>query len=70
MDALEIVGYASLGVLVLLLVATFFAGLSLSLPGMIVGVLALVGLGSLVLKVFRDRMGNAEDDHYSNTVDQ
>lgn len=32
----------------------------------------LVGLGFLVLlaKVIVDRMGNAEDDHYSKTVDK
>ena len=32
--------------------------------------LVIFGLGCLVLKVFIDQLGNAEDQHYSKTVEK
>ncbi|MBI1339992.1 hypothetical protein GC169_07255 [bacterium] len=40
-------------------------GLLLVIPG-----LGVLGLLILVAKVIVDRLGNAEDDHYSKTVDR
>ena len=70
MDTFEIIGYASLGVLVLLMVLASFAGMFLSGRGLVIGVLLVVGLGALLIKVFKERLNNTEDDHYSDTVDQ
>ncbi|MEZ4703349.1 MAG: hypothetical protein R2834_23670 [Rhodothermales bacterium] len=69
MDTLEIIGYASLGVLVVLMVGASVAGLFTS-SSLLVGILVVVGFGALLIKVIKDRIGNKEDDHYSDTVDQ
>jgi len=70
MDTLEIIGYASLGVLVVLMIGASVAGLFVSGASLLVGILVVVGFGSLLIKVIKDRIGNKEDDHYSDTVDQ
>lgn len=71
-----ILGAAALYGLALLLGLGFVIGAATAEAGAPVLLVLLVpgmaGLGFLILllKVIVDRLGNAEDDHYSRTVDQ
>ena len=70
MDGLEKVAYALLGFVSLLYLAVMVAGLVAAFPWGIVGLIAIVGIGLLLIKVIRERMRNSEDNYYSKNVDQ
>jgi predicted membrane protein len=70
MDALEKVGYALLGVVCALYVVVMLVGLIAAFPWGIVGLIAIAGIGLLLIKVVRERVANAEDDYYSKNVDK
>jgi hypothetical protein len=70
MDGLEKVAYALLGFVSVLYVAVMVAGLVAAFPWGIVGLIAIVGIGLLLIKVIRERIHNAEDDYYSKNVDR
>ena len=36
----------------------------------LLGLIAVVGIGALLIKVLKERLANTEDDHYSKTVDR
>ena len=70
MDTFEVVGYTALGILLVGGFALMALGILLSGPGMIVGLIVLVGFGALMIKVLKERLANEEDDYYSNTVEK
>ena len=70
MDSLEKIAYALLGFVCLLYVAVMIAGLIAAFPVGIFGLIALVGIGLLLIKVIRERVRNREDDYYSKNIDQ
>lgn len=70
MDTLEKLGYACLGVVALCYVAAMLAGMVAAFPFGLIGLVAIVGIGALLLKVIRERRANTEDDYYSKTVDK
>ena len=70
MDGLEKVAYALLGFVTLLYLAVIVAGLVAAFPWGIVGLIAIVGIGLLLIKVIRERIRNSEDNYYSKHVDQ
>ncbi len=70
MDGLEKVAYALLGFVSLLYLAVMVAGLVAAFPWGIVGLIAIVGIGLLLIKVIRERIRNSEDNYYSKNVDQ
>jgi hypothetical protein len=39
-------------------------------PFGIIGLIGITGLGFLLAKVIKDRLGNKEDDYYSDNVDK
>ena len=64
-----------LGYLLLLAVAAVWLyamirGMIATLPYGIVGLVALAGMGILLAKVVKDRVGSTEDDYYSKNVDR
>jgi F0F1-type ATP synthase assembly protein I len=69
-DSFEKVGYLCLGVVAICYLAAMFAGMVATFPFGLIGLVAIVGIGVLLIKVIRERRNNAEDDHYSKTVDK
>lgn len=70
MDAYEKIGYSILGTVALLWIVGMVAGAIAASPYGLVGLLAFVGVGALLIKVIRERLKNKEDDYYSNHVDR
>ena len=70
MDGLEKIGYLCLAVVAGVYALAMLAGLVAAFPYGLIGLVAIVGIGALLLKVIRERRANAEDDHYSKTVDK
>lgn len=69
-DNFEKIGYLCLAVVALCYLAAMLVGMFAAFPLGLIGLVALVGVGALLIKVIRERRANAEDDHYSKTVDQ
>lgn len=70
MDKYEKVGFTCLGVLAVLYILALLVGVIVAFPFGLLGLVALVGIGALVIKVLKERIGNKEDDYYSKNVDQ
>lgn len=70
MDTYEKVGFTCLGVLALLYVVALLTGIILAFPFGLLGLVALVGIGALLIKVLKERIGNKEDDYYAKNVDK
>jgi hypothetical protein len=70
MDKFEKVGYLCLGIVAVCYLIAMFVGMIAAFPLGLIGLIALVGIGALLLKVIRERLANAEDDHYTETVDK
>ena len=70
MDNLEKIGYVCLGIVALCYVAIMLAGMVAAFPLGLIGLVALVGVGMLLIKVLKERRENVEDEHYSKTVDK
>ncbi len=70
MDKYEKVGFTCLGVLAVLYVLAMLAGIILAFPFGLLGLVALLGIGALVVKVLKERIGNEEDDYYAKNVDK
>ncbi|MGD8417268.1 MAG: hypothetical protein PVH91_09440 [Pseudomonadales bacterium] len=70
MDGFEKVGYVCLGVVAGCYVVAMLVGLVAAFPFGLIGFVALVGVGALLIKVIRERRANTEDDYYSKTVDK
>jgi F0F1-type ATP synthase assembly protein I len=70
MDGYEKIGYLCLALVAGCYLLAMFAGMVAAFPYGLIGLVAIVGIGVLLLKVIRERRANAEDDHYSRTVDK
>jgi hypothetical protein len=70
MDNLEKLGYVCLGIVALCYAAAILVGMVAAFPFGIIGLIAIVGIGALLMKVIRERRRNSEDDYYSKTVDK
>lgn len=70
MDKYEKIGFTCLSVLAVLYIVAIFAGIILAFPFGLLGLVALVGIGALVIKVVKERLGNKEDNYYSDNVQQ
>jgi len=69
-DSLEKLGYVCLGVVAVCYVAAMLIGMVAAFPFGIIGLIAILGIGALLMKVIRERRANTEDDYYSKTVDK
>ncbi len=67
---MENIGYVLLSIVAVCWVIGMIVGMIAAFPFGIIGLLAIAGIGLLLAKVIKDRLGNAEDDHYSNTIDK
>lgn len=70
MDGFEKVGYLCLGIVALCYVGVLLVGLVAAFPLGLIGLVAIVGLGALIIKVLKERRLNVEDDHYSKEVEK
>ena len=70
MDNFERIGYLCLGLVAICYLAAMFAGMVATFPFGMIGLVAILGIGVLLIKVIKERLNNAEDDHYSKTVDK
>lgn len=62
--------YIVLGVLAAGYLLAVVAGLMAVWPWGIIGLVAIGAIGVLFVKVLRERLNNAEDDHYARNVDK
>ena len=70
MDSFEKIGYACLAIVALCYLGAMFVGVLVVGPIGIVGLIAIIGIGALLIKVIKERLANTEDDHYADKVDQ
>ncbi len=70
MDKYEKVGFTCLGLLAVLYLLALLAGVILAFPFGLLGLVALIGIGALIIKVLKERIGNKEDDYYAKHVDK
>lgn len=63
-------GYTLLGIAALCYGVAIVVGLVVAWPWGILGLIALLGFGVLLIKVITERLHNREDDHYTDSVDQ
>ncbi len=70
MDRLEKVAYTLLGIVCVVYLIVMFVGMIAALPWGIVGFIAVAGIGLLLIKVIRERIGNSEDNYYEKHVDK
>lgn len=70
MDNFEKIGYAILSVVAVCWLGVVLFGAVAALPYGLVGLLAITGIGVLLIKVIRERLANKDDDYYSKNVDR
>jgi len=67
---MEYIGYFLLALVVIVWIIAMIVGLIIAFPFGLIGLVAILGLGLLLIKVITDRLQNKEDDHYSKNVDK
>jgi hypothetical protein len=67
---MEKAGYILLSIVVVIWIAGIFVGLIVAFPFGIIGLIAIAGVGILLIKVLTDRLENKEDNYYSKNVDK
>ncbi len=65
---MENIGYVLLAIVAVAWIAAIVAESIAAFPAGVIGLAAILGIGFLLAKVIKDRLGNTEDDHYSSTV--
>lgn len=68
MDTFEKVGYTCLGAVAILYLIAMTVGMIAVFPYGLLGLVALVGVGVLLVKVLKERLANKEDNYYSRNV--
>ena len=67
---MEQAGYILLSIVVIIWIVGMFVGLIVAFPFGIFGLIAIAGIGLLLIKVLTDRIDNKEDDYYSKNIDK
>lgn len=68
MDRYEKIGYTCLGGLAVLYILAMIIGMIAAMPLGLIGLVAFIGIGALLVKVITERIANKEDDYYSQNV--
>lgn len=66
----EYIGYLLLAIVVIAWIIAMIVGMVLAFPFGLIGLVAILGFGLLLIKVITDRLQNKEDDHYSKNVEK
>ena len=67
---MENIGYVLLAIVAVCWIIAMLVGMIAAFPFGIIGLIGITGLGFLLAKVIKDRLGNKEDDYYSDNVDK
>ena len=67
---MENIGYVLLAIVAVCWLIAMLVGMVAAFPFGIIGLIAITGLGFLLARVIKDRLGNKEDDYYSDNVDK
>ena len=70
MDKYEKIGYTCLAIVAGCYLLAILVGVIAAFPLGLLGLVALVGIGALVVKVLKERLGSAEDDYYDKNVEK
>jgi|WetSurMetagenome_2_1015567.scaffolds.fasta_scaffold1045058_2 hypothetical protein len=70
MDSLERIAYTLLGFVCVVYIGVMLVGLIVAWPWGILGLIAIAGIGLLLIKVVSERLANDEDTYYSKNVDK
>lgn len=70
MDVYEKWGYSLLILIAIIYFIAILAGMIVAFPFGLLGLLLIVGFGILMVKVFKERLQNKEDDYYTKEVDK
>ncbi len=70
MDTYEKVGYTCLAIVAGCYLLAVFAGVIAAFPFGLLILLALLGIGVLLIKVLKERLANKEDNYYSKHVEK
>ena len=70
MDKFEKLGYGCLAIVAIVYLAAILIGLIAAFPLGLIGLIAIIGIGALLVKVIRERLANKEDDYYSKNVEK
>ncbi len=70
MDSYEKIGYLCLGLVAAIYIAAMLFGVIAAFPYGIIILIALLGVGSLLVKVIKERLASKEDDYYSKNVEK
>lgn len=67
---METIGYILLAIVALCWLGAMIWGMISAFPYGLIGFVAIVGVGCLLVKVVADRLSNKEDDYYSKNVEK
>ncbi len=67
---MEKIGYVLLALVAAIWFVAIVAGMIAAFPFGLIGLIAIAGIGLLLIRVFRDRLASKEDDYYSKNVQQ
>ncbi len=70
MDKYERISYSIFGVLGLMYVVAMLVGFVAAFPWGLLGLALFIAIGTLFLKVLKERYGNKEDNYYAEKVDK
>jgi len=70
MDKYEKVGYTCLGLVAVCYLLAIFVGVIAAFPFGLLILVGIVGVGALLIKVFKERMASSEDDYYDSNVEK
>lgn len=70
MDRYEKIGYACLAVVAIAYIGVMLYGAVEAFPVGILILVALLGVGVLLVKVIKERLSSREDDYYSKNVEK
>ena len=70
MDKYEKWGYSLLAIVAVIYLIAILVGMIAVFPYGLLGILVLGGIGTLMIKVIKERLQNKEDDHYSKEVEK
>ncbi|WP_086934187.1 hypothetical protein [Agarilytica rhodophyticola] len=68
MDRYEKIGYSFLAVIALIYLIVMLTASIIAFPHGLIGFFLIIGIGTLFIKVVKERLENKEDDFYSKGV--
>ncbi|MBD3272051.1 MAG: hypothetical protein GF384_05890 [Elusimicrobia bacterium] len=67
---MEKIAYVLLGIVAVAYLIAMIVGMIIAFPYGIIGLIALLAVGLLVIKIFKERKNNPDDEYYSKNIDK